>query len=378
MTFFRHLMDVTSMMGLPRSERKIIFYSEGKSYWVHLEGILKEFLRQSNIPVCYVTSGKDDPGLHYKHPNLRSYKIDEGGCRNWFFKNIDTDLMVMTMPDIETYQVKRSKYPVHYVYVQHSIVSLHMIYRKSAFDHFDTVFCAGPHQVKEIRAIEEKYQLPAKTIIEHGYGRLDAIIEKRKISKAQPPNNPKKILIAPSWGEHSLVETIGNQVVSHLLENKFHVILRPHPQTIKYAKVQIKEILERHKNNSNFELEVNIACQDSLHQSDLMISDWSGAALDYSFGLGKPVLFIDVPRKVNNPEYELLDIIPFEIWIRDNIGKTHSAEKLDSLSDSVNEILSNDTYADIDSIAQQNIFNIGKSAQVGAKYLAQFLKGSDC
>ena len=253
-----------------------------------------------------------------------------------------------------------------------------MIYRKSAFDHFDTVFCAGPHQVKEIRAIEEKYQLPEKTIIEHGYGRLDAIIENRKISKAQPPNNPKKILIAPSWGEHSLVETIGNQVVSHLLENKFHVILRPHPQTIKYAKVQIKEILERHKNNSNFELEVNIACQDLLHQSDLMISDWSGAALDYSFGLGKPVLFIDVPRKVNNPEYELLDIIPFEIWIRDNIGKTHSAEKLDSLSDSVNEILSNDTYADIDSIAQQNIFNIGKSAQVGAKYLAQFLKGSDC
>jgi CDP-glycerol glycerophosphotransferase (TagB/SpsB family) len=378
MTFFRHLMDVTSMMGLPRSERQIIFYSEGKSYWVHLEGILKEFLRQSNIPVCYVTSGKDDPGLHYKHPNLRSYKIDEGGCRNWLFKNIDTDLMVMTMPDIETYQVKRSKYPVHYVYVQHSIVSLHMIYRKSAFDYFDTVFCAGPHQVKEIRAIEEKYQLPEKTIIEHGYGRLDAIIENRKISKAQPPNNPKKILIAPSWGEHSLVETIGNQVVSHLLENKFHVILRPHPQTIKYAKVQIKEILERHKNNSNFELEVNIACQDSLHQSDLMISDWSGAALDYSFGLGKPVLFIDVPRKVNNPEYELLDIIPFEIWIRDNIGKTHSAEKLDTLSDSVNEILSNDTYADIDSIAQQNIFNIGKSAQVGAKYLAQFLKGSDC
>jgi len=378
MTFFRHLMDVTSMMGLPRSERKIIFYSEGKSYWVHLEGILKEFLRQSNIPVCYVTSGKDDPGLHYKHPNLRSYKIDEGGCRNWLFKNIDTDLMVMTMPDIETYQVKRSKYPVHYVYVQHSMVSLHMIYRKGAFDHFDTVLCAGPHHLKEIRATEEKYQLPAKTIIEHGYGHLDAIIENRKTSKEQSPNNPKKILIAPSWGEHSLIETIGNQVVSHLLENKFHVILRPHPQTIKYAKVQIKEILERHKNNSNFELEVNIACQDSLHQSDLMISDWSGAALDYSFGLGKPVLFIDVPRKVNNPEYELLDIIPFEIWIRDNIGKTHSAEKLDSLSDSVNEILSNDTYADIDSIAQQNIFNIGKSAQVGAKYLAQFLKGSDC
>ena len=160
MTFIRHMMDLTSVMRLPRSQRKIVFYSEGKSYWVHLEGILKEFLSQTNIPVCYITSSKDDPGLHYYHPNLKSFKIDEGGCRNWLFKNIDTDLMVMTMPDIETYQVKRSKYPVHYVYVQHSLVSLHMVYRKGAFDHFDSIFCAGPHHLKEIRATEEKYQLP--------------------------------------------------------------------------------------------------------------------------------------------------------------------------------------------------------------------------
>ena len=134
----------------------------------------------------------------------------------------------------------------------------------------------------------------------------------------------------------------------------------------------------KHKNNSNFDLEVNIASQDSLHRADLMISDWSGAALDYSFGLGKPVLFIDVPRKVNNPEYELLDIIPFEVWIRNNIGKIQSADQLDSLIDSVNELLLDNTYADIDLIVKQNVFNIGKSAEVGAKYLAQLLKSSDC
>jgi hypothetical protein len=378
MNFFRHLIDVTTVMGLPRSLRKVVFYSEGKSYWVHLECILKEFLNNTNVPVCYITSGHDDPGLIYQHPQLRSFLIDEGGCRNWLFKNIDTEIMVMSMPDLNNFQVKRSKHPVHYVYVQHSLVSLHMIYRKGAFDHFDTIFCSGPHHVNEVRALESQYQLALKNIVKHGYGRLDAIMENVKNNNPRPVNTPKKILIAPSWGKHSLIETVGDQVVSHLLENGFHVILRPHPQTVKYAKAQLKEIMERHKNNSNFELEVNIASQDSLHQSDLMISDWSGAALDYSFGLGKPVLFIDVPRKVNNPEYELLDIVPFEVWIRDNIGKTHSADQLDSLSDSVNEVLSSDAYADIDSIAQQNVFNIGKSAQVGAKYLAQLLKGSDC
>mgnify|MGYP003326545469 CR=1 FL=1 len=46
-----------------------------------------------------------------------------------------------------------------------------------------------------------------------------------------------------------------------------------------------------------------MSTQESLHRSDLMISDWSGAALDYALGLNKPVLFIDVPRKVNNLDY---------------------------------------------------------------------------
>ena len=32
-----------------------------------------------------------------------------------------------------------------------------------------------------------------------------------------------------------------------------------------------------------------------------MVSDWSGAALEYSFGLKKPVIFLDLPKKVNNP-----------------------------------------------------------------------------
>ncbi len=46
--------------------------------------------------------------------------------------------------------------------------------------------------------------------------------------------------------------------------------------------------------------------------------------------------------------------------------------------DSVNELLLDNTYADIDLIVKQNVFNIGKSAEVGAKYLAQLLKSSDC
>jgi len=373
MKFIRHLMNVSAIMQLPKSQRRIIFYSQSNAYWVHLEGVLKEFLNLTDVPVCYVSSNKDDLGLYYKHPNLKSFNIGEGGCRDWFFKNIDTDVMVMTMPDLEQYHVKRSKYPVHYVYVQHSLVSLHMVYRKKAFDSFDTIFCAAPHHINEVRTMEKIYGLPPKSLVEHGYGRLDSILETSKGRKAQSKNNPKKILIAPSWGKHALIESIGDKVVSNLLENGFHVMLRPHPQTVKFSKNTLDSICRKHTTNTNFEYEVDVASQESLYHSDLMVSDWSGAALDYAFGLGKPVLFIDVPRKVNNQEYESINIQPFEVWIRDKIGKILCVEDLDSLTRLATNLLSVKQNIDYKSLVESNVFNVGVSSPVGAKYLTQLL-----
>ena len=373
MNFIRHLLDVVAIMQLPKSQRRIVFYSEGKEYWVHLEGLLKEFLNFSNVPACYISSSEDDPGLCYKHPNLKSFRIDEGALRDWLFKNIDADVMVMTMPDLDQYQVKRSKKPVHYVYVQHSLVSLHMVYRKGAFDKYDTICCAGPHHIREVRAIEKKYNLPPKKLVEHGYGRMDSIIDSREKRKGKPANDPPKILIAPSWGENALIENVGEKVVLNLLETGFHVTLRPHPRTVKLTKSKLDAIVRQHRRNPNFVYEVDIASQKSLHQSDLMISDWSGAALDYAFGLRKPVLFIDVPRKVNNQEYESINIEPFEVGIREKIGRIQSLQELDDLSRSVYDLLSKETYIDHKSLIEKNVFNSGNSSRVGAEYLMQVI-----
>ena len=117
---------------------------------------------------------------------------------------MDVDVVVMTMPDLNQFQIKRSRFSVHYVYVQHSLVSLHMIYRKGAFDHFDTVFCSGDHHIAEIRAMESKYKLPRKNLVKHGYGRLDSILSeraRRRRSSADRPAVKKHVLIAPSLGE---------------------------------------------------------------------------------------------------------------------------------------------------------------------------------
>ena len=366
--FIKHLRNVIAFNQLDKSKRRLVFYSEGKNYWVHLQGMVNALLNEYDIPICYVSSSADDPGLAIKHKNYHSFIIDDGWIRNWFFENIETDVMVMTMPDIGQYQVKRSRHKVHYVYTQHSLVSLHMVYRPGALDHYDSIFCAAPHHKVEIRALEKLNDLPVKNLYEHGYERLDSIIQ--EASKHQKPDNtPKHVLLAPSWGENSIIELLGSQVVDEILDAGFKLTLRPHPQTLIFAKTKVDAIIKKHKNNSLFNFEANVAGQQSLQDSDVMICDWSGAALDYAFGLNKPVVFIDVPRKVNNPDYEKLNIEPFEVSIRNKIGYVVRMDEIGNLGQHIENTLTKYEGHTFDN----EIYSLTKSAEKGASLLKGIL-----
>ena len=63
MKFFRHLRSIMRYMQLPKPQRQLTFYSEGKNYWPHLEGLVRGILSETDISVCYISSGADDPGL---------------------------------------------------------------------------------------------------------------------------------------------------------------------------------------------------------------------------------------------------------------------------------------------------------------------------
>jgi hypothetical protein len=369
MKLVRHIKNLVDFLQLPKEQRKITFYSEGKNYWPHLEALVKKLLNTSDNHICYISSGNDDPGLLLEHKNFHAFKTDEGFFRNWLFENIETEIMIMTMPDLNQFQVKRSKHKVHYIYVQHSLVSLHMIYRKGAFDHYDTIFCAGPHHLKEIRAMEQKYQLPAKNLVEHGYARLDDIIKESCIrgNCEKKMDEPQHILIAPSWSESGIIESgIGEEIVDLLMLDGFKVTLRPHPQTIKFAKDKIKKILKKYSNCELFNYEDNVAGQDSLHESDIMISDWSGAAFDYAYGLGKSVIFIDVPKKINNIDYKEVEIEPLEVAARDSIGRVLSINNIKNISELVNTTILLES--------KNTAFNPGNSSTAGAESIIRIME----
>lgn len=371
----RYFRDVITFTQLSRKKKQIIFYSENKSYWIHLSEMIFNLLEKFDISICFISSSEDDPGLKIKHPNFSSFLIGDGALRNWFFENAEADIFVMTMPDLNQYQVKISKHSIHYVYIHHSMVSLHMAYREGAYDFFDTMFCAGPHHKEEMKAIEKHRNLKPKNIIEHGYGRLDSIIKLHKENKISAKNTITKVIIAPSWGDCSIIPNVGFDLVKILLESGFKVTLRPHPQTVKYFKPCLNKIKKRFVQNENFILENDVSEQRSLLEADIMISDWSGAAIDFSFGLLKPILFIDVPPKINNPSYKEIQIEPFESKIRTEIGNILAPDKIYQAPEFIKMLINKPKQIDhLKKIRNNLVYNVNNSSSVGCNTLIKILK----
>src|SRR5690606_38226375 len=292
--FLKARKELKRFRSIPRPERQIVFYSEGPGYWSHFEPIYSA-LQKAGQRVLYVTSRHDDPVYQDPPPGIQAFNLGSGVVCTLFFATLDVDVLVMTMPDLNTFHIKRSPYGVHYAYLHHSIVRTHMVYRPGAFDHFDSVFCVGPHHVREIRKREEQEQLPPKILLEHGYGRLDGML---RDDDARPSHEARSILVAPSWGENSLLNLCATELIDNLLDAGHHVILRPHPRSRQLIPKLLEGIQRRYKQRSAFALDEDMDAHATLASAGVMISDWSGAALEFAFAYRRPVLFIDVPRKV--------------------------------------------------------------------------------
>jgi len=378
--FFPAWASLRAFNGLSREERTIVFYAESRADWAHLGPIIEELTERMERTVYYVTSEADDPILGTGNGRVRAFYVGTGATRTTFFRLLEATVLVLTLPDLETYHLKRSVHPVHYVYVFHSMVSSHMIYRKGAFDAYDTILCVGPHHIAEIRRTEEVYELKPKELVEHGYGRLDLILA---TAAERPPFEPstgesKKLLLAPSWGECSFIEApYGAELIRILLDAGHEVVLRLHPMTVRHHPKLAQQMTAAFGDRS-FRVETDMREQASLHTSDLMVGDWSGAALEYAFGLERPVLFIDTPKKVNNPEYERIGLTAVEESIRTEIGAIVDPPNLSAALPHI-ERLTADPAAFTERLRRAReltVYNVGRSANVGATHVAHLADGT--
>ena len=364
---------------LTKAQRAITFYAEDGGSWPHYEPIVSELLGRHGRELAYLTSSESDPLLSDPPEGMHVFNIGAGAKRGFTFQTMAAGVVVATVPQLGTKLLPKSRLTdslgTEHLYVHHSMASTHMIYEPDGFDFYEAILCVGPYMALETRRREELQGLPAKELIEHGYGRLDTIIERRAelTDQQRAPNEQPLIVVAPSWGPHCLFESCGEAVIEALLATGAAVIARPHPMTRKHTGAAIDQLAERFASDPNFSLEENVASQDSLQRADLMVSDWSGAALEFAFGTERPVLFIDVPRKINNAGYEELGIEPFEATVREQIGKVVAPGDAEQIAGAVAELVGDRDgwIGSIRSAREANIYNVGRSGAVAADVIAE-------
>jgi len=366
--------ELKKINQLSQDERSIVFYAENKASMNHFQSLIRELTEKMNLQICYITSVKDDPILSTRNQRILPFYIGDGTARTKFFSSLKAKILVTDMPDLGKFHIKRSdEYPVHYIYLFHSMYSVHSYLRKGAVDNYDTIFCVGPHQIKEIRETENVYGLKPKKLINYGYGRLDTLLQKKINFQTTNSNAKNLIIIAPSYGDNNLLERCGIKLIDILLKSDFKVMIRPHLRTLRDSTELIDSIKKKFGENPNFTLETGVIKFDSLNNSLCMISDWSGISLEYAFTFERPVIFIDVPKKILNPNWSDIALEPIETTIRDKIGHIVSPNNLEEILDLVRILDKNtqDISKLIKEIREKTVYNIGESAKVGAEYIKQ-------
>ncbi len=353
---------------LPRESRAIVFYSESRQDWHHFEPIIERITGVAGRTVCYLTSDAGDPGLARRDERLLGFFLRKGLLRTALFQVCEADVFVLTMMDLGNFELRRSLKPVHYVYLFHSLGSTHMADHANSYDHYDTILCAGPHHLREIRRREELVKLPAKRLVEHGYARLEQLLAERTERPARAAADPATLLIAPTWGEQSLLNVCGERLVEILLAAGHRVILRPHYMTARTSPELIARLLRRFESHPRFEYMDRMGETESLYRSDLLVCDWSAMAIEWGLGLEKPALFIDVPARVRNPEWRALGLEPLEASIRTEIGALVDPSRLDEAPALIEKLLADPERfrAKAASLRAQAVFNLGRSAEVAA------------
>lgn len=367
--------DLQRFRKLPVVERRIVFYSEGRAYGSFLAPVMESLIEKHGVRLCYLTSDATDPFLNSDDGRIATFYIGRGIAMITAFQNLKAGVLVMTMPDLNMFHIKRSVHPVHYVYLHHSMVSTHMIYREGAFDHFDSILCVGPHQVAETRAWERLRGLPEKRLFEHGYGPLDALLHEAAHRPPRPPlrGDGRRVLLAPSWGAKGILEAHANALVEILLTAGHRVWVRPHPRTRQLAPQALDDLTARFGGHERFIIDEDTTALDALFDAEVMITDWSGVALEFALGLKRPVLFIDVPRKINNPHYQDIEPVPLEVVCREEIGAVLDPNELGRAPAMV-ETLCQDRGAFTERarrLSAKTVFNVGKSGARGAEIIAR-------
>lgn len=355
--------------------KHFVVYSEGSGFYKYFRDVLDWLLNNSTVRIHYVTSDPNDQVFEIanKEPRLMPYYIGDKKLITLFMK-MDADVVCTSLEDLETYYLKRSyvKKDIKYIFAPHHMTSTHLTPQTEAYDNYDAFLCVGPHQKAELAKMEEVRGVKHKDLVETGYPLLDRQI-KEFAKKTSVQNDKPVVVIAPSWQEDNILDLCFDDIAKPLIDSGFKVIVRPHPEYTKRFKPKWEALQARYAQYRADQIyfEKDFSSNDSLLNSDVLITDWSSVYCEFSYVTLKPSIFINTPMKVGNPEWEKLGIVPTDISWRDEVGKSFEPGNLVSLPAMAIDMVQNKdqwTQRLVD-MRDKSFYNLGHSAEVAGQYI---------
>lgn len=292
-----------------------VIFSDSKRYWNVFKPICDEFEKRG-VQLEYLTASPDDPALsaEYQHVNCRF--IGENNKAFAKLNMLDAGILLSTTPGLDVYQWKRSANVDWYVHIFHA-VDEGTGYRMFGMDYYDAVLLTGAFQEKYIRKLEELRNLPAKELVVAGSTYMDAL--KEKLDAKTGVKEGKTVLLAPSWGESSILTKYGADILRALVATGYNIVVRPHPQSLTSEKAVLEPLWKEFPDSEHLHWNYDNDNFEALWNADLMITDFSGIIFDYALVFGKPIIYADTS----------FDPAPYDaVWIEEPLWRFEVLKEL--------------------------------------------------
>ncbi len=276
--------------ALKAGRKKFVIYNEGKQYWNVFKPILDEF-ENRGLELSYLTSDANDPALQGGWKFVKAECIGQGNKAFARLNLLAADIVLMTTPGLDVYQMKRSKNVSHYAHVRHGTGDATM-YRLFGIDYFDSILLTGDCQKDDIRYLEKARGTKEKELVTVGCSYLDELKKKMDAIPKEEGHN-FTVLVSPSWGPSAILSKYGERLLDPLADTGWKIIIRPHPQSAKSEPQILERLKARYQGRDNIEWNFDRDNIYAMKRADIMISDFSSIIYDYTFLCDKPVMYVN-------------------------------------------------------------------------------------
>ncbi len=344
-----------------------VIFSDDKRYWKIFEPVILEMSKRGK-KVHYITNSADDPALSSEIP---SFTAEHPETENKSFTKLNflnASILLSTTPGLDVYQWKKSREVDYYVHLPHAASEI-TLYRMFGIDYYDAILLSGDYQVSDVRNLERMRELPAKELVKVGIPYMDEMA-KRLEREGAPPEHPRTVLLAPSWGPSAILSVYGERIFEVLLKTGYHIVVRPHPQSFVSEKELIERLMKKYPDSEIIEWNRDSDNFDVLRRSDILISDFSGVIFDFSLVYDKPVIYTD-------PKF---DVSPYDAWwlktplwtvsALPRLGRELKEKNMENLKELIDSCLEDPRYAEgRKEVKAETWENAGEGASRVADYL---------